>query len=48
LLLFDTVSFVETVNAAACIHQLLFAGEERMALRANFDLKILFDRARFE
>ena len=44
--LFDAVSFIEPIDAAARIHQLLFARKKRMALRAYFDLHFLFDRTR--
>ena len=35
----DIVSFLEFVYAAACIHKLLFTGEERMALVADVDFQ---------
>ena len=35
----DIVSFLELVYAAACIHKLLFTGEERMALVAYINLQ---------
>ena len=42
--LLQTVFLVETVHAAACIHKLLLAGIERVALGANFNLNVLFGR----
>ena len=38
----QTVTLFETVNTSAAIHKLLFAGEKRMALAANFDRQFLF------
>jgi hypothetical protein len=39
----------EALDAACRIHQLLFAGEERMARRANFKVDVTFvGRARYE
>ena len=34
----------ETLNTASCIHQLLLAGEERMAAGANFNMNIALVR----
>src|SRR5262249_10814362 len=34
----------ETLNPASCIHQLLLAGEERMAAGANFNMNIALVR----
>lgn len=33
----DTVTLFETVNTTAAVHELLFAGEKRMALAADFN-----------
>ena len=41
-------TLLEAIDAAAAIHQLLLAGEERMTLRANFDPQLLFGGAGFE
>ena len=46
---FLSIALVEAIDASGGIDQLLFAGEERMAGRANFDVQIAFlGRARFE
>lgn len=43
------ISFLESVNAAACIHKLLLARKERVARRTNFYLDaVLFRRPGFE
>ena len=39
--LFQTVTLVETIHTTAGVHQLLFAGEERMTFGANFNLNVL-------
>lgn len=36
----DSVAVHELVDATGCIDELLLAGEERMALRANIDTEI--------
>ncbi len=46
--LLHAVALLETVDASAAVDQLLLAGEKRMALRANIDAQLLFDRAGFE
>ena len=40
-------TLLEAIDAPAAIHQLLLAGEERMTLRANFDLQFLLGGASF-
>ena len=35
--LFDIETLLEAIHTAAAVHQLLFAGKERMALGADFD-----------
>ena len=46
---FLAVTLVETIHASGGIDQLLFAGEERVASRANFDVQVaLLGRARLE
>ena len=44
----QTVTLFETVNTSAAIHELLFAGEKRMALAANFNGQFLFRGTGFE
>jgi hypothetical protein len=46
---FLAVALVEAIDASRGIDQLLFAGEERVAGRANFDVQVaLLGRARLE
>lgn len=46
---FLAVALVEAIDASRCIDQLLFAGKERVASRANFDVQVaLLGRARLE
>ena len=35
---------LELINTTACINKLLFAGEERMAFRANINLNVVLNR----
>lgn len=46
--LFHVETLLKAVNAPASIHQLLLAGEEGMALGANFDLQFRLNRTGFE
>jgi hypothetical protein len=39
---FFAIALVEAIDASGGIDQLLFAGEERMASRTNFDVQIAF------
>ena len=39
---FLAIALVEAIDASSGIDQLLFAGEERMASRTNFDMQIAF------
>ena len=39
---FLSIALVEAIDASSSIDQLLFAGEERMASRTNFDMQITF------
>ena len=41
-------TLLELVNASACINELLLAGEERMALGADFNLQIALGGARLD
>ena len=46
---FLAVALVEAIDASRSIDQLLFAGKERVASRANFDVQVaLFGRAGLE
>ena len=46
---FLAIAFVEAIDASRGIDQLLFAGEERVASRANFDVQVaLLGRAGLE
>ena len=46
---FLSIALVEAIDASSGIDQLLFAGEERMAGRTDFDVQIAFlGRASFE
>ena len=38
--LFDIETLLEAIHTAAAVHQLLFAGKERMALGADFYLQL--------
>ena len=44
----DAVALLEAVYAATCIHQLLLAGIEGMALGADIDPHLLLNGAGFE
>lgn len=44
----QAVFFLETIDAAARINEFLFAGEERMTVRANFHTQVLFDGTSLE
>ena len=46
--LFHVDTLLETVNTSAVIYQLLLAGEERMALGADFNLQFGLDRPRLK
>lgn len=37
---FLAITLIETIYASCCINQLLFAGEEGMARRADFDVQV--------
>jgi hypothetical protein len=39
-----SVAFVESVNASSRVHQLLFAGKERVTRRADFHMQLVFAR----
>ena len=39
---FLSIALVEAIDASRSIDQLLFAGEERVASRTNFDVQIAF------
>ncbi len=41
----ESVTLLEAIDTSAGIYQLLLAGKERMALRANFNTKIFLGRA---
>ena len=43
-----TVSFLELIDTSTGIHQLLFAGKERMAFGANLNVDIGFGRTCYE
>ena len=43
-----TVALLEAVNTSARINELLLAGVERMALRANIDAQLLLHGTRFK
>jgi hypothetical protein len=46
---FLAIALVEAIDASRGVDQLLFAGEERVAGRANFDVQVaLLGRARLE
>lgn len=45
--LVQIVSLLKPVDASAGINQLLLACEERVALRANINMKVFFGRTRF-
>ncbi len=38
------VSLLESINTTRCINQLLLAGEEGVAIRTDFDVKIVLHR----
>jgi hypothetical protein len=44
----DTVFLLKSINATAGIQELLLASEERVAVGANFDAQLLFNRTSFE
>ena len=46
--LFDAETLLEAIDASAGIHQLLLAGEERMALGADINLQLLLRAAGFK
>lgn len=45
-LVFDVELFLESVNASARIYQLLFAGEEGVALGTDFNADVVLRRTR--
>lgn len=46
--LFDVELLLELINTTACIHKLLFAGEERMTLRAYINAQIVLGGSGYE
>ena len=45
---FDAVALVKAIDASCCIDKLLFAGKERVACRADFNVDILHCRTCFD
>ena len=46
LLVLPAVFLLESLDAARGVNQLLFAGEERMAVRADFNVNVFLGRTR--
>jgi hypothetical protein len=47
-MLFDVETLLEAIHATATVHQLLLAGEEGVALGADFDAKLGLGRTRLK